>query len=419
MLVSIAVENWRCFRDRQELSMETVGQVADEFAFDTGTKQYPRLNRVSALYGPNGSGKTYFVHALAFLKAVLTEVEIGRGVTETVPFLFDVNTPREPTTFEIVFIEDEVVYEYGFSVDSQRVYEEWLSVCPPNGRAQRWLYRKFDSSANDYEWKFSRLFRGDRKTWSNATRPDALFVPTAVRLNSESLQPISKWFNRLLLISDLGIPLDLATSILDRMELADDLISFLNNAGITVESIVQRERPMPIYLAQLLSLGTNGKNTLSDNDIVEISMPFFGHRITGSDHLAYIDISQESKGTRQMYSLALSWLLGLNDNLVMVVDELDRSLHPHLVQFLFKYINRTGRDGKQRTQLLATVHDATLLLDVLDRNQVWLTQKMKDQSAKITPLSDYKPRKNESLMRGYLAGRYNGIPNALEPETLD
>ncbi len=68
---------------------------------------------------------------------------------------------------------------------------------------------------------------------------------------------------------------------------------------------------------------------------------------------------------------------------------------------------------------MATVHDATLLREELDRGQVWLTEKDRQtEAASLTPLSEYRPRKDEALMRGYLGGRYGGVPVVVSPEAL-
>ena len=124
MFVSFAVENWECFRERQEFSMETVGRVSEDFAFETASRRYPRLNRVAAIYGPNGSGKSRFVSAVAFMRnAVLNsarESQAGDQIA-VAPFRLDRSTVESPSCLEITFMQDETVYEFGFCVDTSRV----------------------------------------------------------------------------------------------------------------------------------------------------------------------------------------------------------------------------------------------------------------------------------------------------------
>ena len=136
MLVAFAITNYTCFRDRQELSMEATVRAPrdDAYAFSTGIRRFPRLNRVSAIYGPNGSGKSRFIEALDFVR----DFVIGSASTSQtgdqirhLPFLFSSEARVRPTTFEISFIQDGTVYEYGFAIDRQRVHEEWLLAWPP------------------------------------------------------------------------------------------------------------------------------------------------------------------------------------------------------------------------------------------------------------------------------------------------
>lgn len=99
---------------------------------------------------------------------------------------------------------------------------------------------------------------------------------------------------------------------------------------------------------------------------------------------------------------------------VLVVDELERSLHPLLANFLVQQFQGADTNPKH-AQLIFTTHDTNLLGTsdgdpVLSREQVWLTEKAKDGGTVVYPLADYKPRKSENLERGYLQGRYGAIP---------
>ena len=139
----------------------------------------------------------------------------------------------------------------------------------------------------------------------------------------------------------------------------------------------------------------------------------------GDDELAYLEFKEQSDGTQRVYSFAGPWLDIVDRSRVVVVDELDRSLHPHLVQFLIRFINRSWAASPNKAQLVATVHDTLPLEDALDRTQIWFTEKGLDQAATLTPLSAYRPRKHESLRRGYLGGRYGAIPNVAEFEVIE
>ena len=414
MLVSFAVENWTCFRDRQEFSMETVGRVEDQFAFDTGVSRYPRLNRVATIYGPNGSGKSRFVEALAFMRDFViesaSETQAG-DPTDVEPFRFDSQSLAKPTRFEISFIQKGFVYEYGFAVDHEKVWDEWLFARPPGGRIQRWFERNFNPSSGEYEWIFGPSFQGARKMWRTATRPNALYVSTANQLNSQSLYPVMEWFQNFWIARPNEIFSTFTSEFLmNEKNGRARVIDFLQKADIQVSDIRMQvkdpslETPIPFV-------------TLGDMEYMHsqrFPKPEFGLSAENSDDLIYLDFDEQSDGTRRIYTFAGFWLDVIDRERVMVIDELDRSLHPHLARFLIQFINRSN---KAQAQLIATTHNATLLQDqdVLDRNQVWFMEKGANQAASLVPLSDYHPRKKESLLRGYLGGRYGAIPNVSDP----
>lgn len=422
MLVSFAVENWTCFRDRQEFSMETIGRVPDEFAFNTGVSRYPRLNRVAAVFGPNGSGKSSFVDALKFMQRFVVDsaknTQAGEFI-EVQPFFFDIRSIAKPTSMEIVFIEDGVGYEFGFSADTERIWREWVFVRPPGGRVQRWYSRAWDSESEEYDWAFGSSLRGSREMWRRATRPDALYVSTAVQLNSESLLPIVNWFQKLAIIGTNGLaPNFTMIQLQQHQAFRGRLIEFMNQADIAMADIRVREEEIDLEaLARNLPPGLMDR--IRDADNPKALVPEFGLPQKGTGAVFYLDLDQQSDGTQRLFSFAGPWLDIVDKRRVVVVDELDRSLHPHLVRFLIQYINRPGREAERGAQLIATVHETTLLEDALDRNQVWLSEKDADQAAALTALSEYKPRKNESLVRGYLGGRYGAIPNIAEAESID
>ena len=153
-------------------------------------------------------------------------------------------------------------------------------------------------------------------------------------------------------------------------------------------------------------LSRDGTSTI---ELVDIG---FEHSPSQSGGRHRIGFDDESDGTRRLFAFASPWLDILDNNLIVVIDELDRSLHPLLVAYLLQRINSEGAPGEaRRAQFVATLHDVTLLRDALDRSQIWFTDKdRKSEAASLAPLSDFRPRPREALVRGYLGGRYGGVP---------
>lgn len=419
MLISFAVTNYACFKDRQQLTLAPPRKTDDdEFSFDTGVGRIPRLHRAAALYGANASGKSRLIQALAFVDSFVVGSSKRRQTGEPIPyepFRFSADTRSSRTTFEISFVEAGSVYEYGFSLDSERIHEEWLYQWPAGGRQRMLLDREYDPAAGEESWNFGASVRGEKRAWQASTRPDTLLVSTAAQLNSEVFRPVVEWFQqRLRVVSAGGFVPAVTIAMIDGDERATErVLRMLRDADIAVSSLRThkesvrvddlRPSPPPEILKEFKDAG---HTTL---DLWEVDL---GHRPEGCAETHFLDIDEESDGTQRLFALAGPWLDVLDNDLVVVVDELDSSMHAHLTAALVRQINSAPLDGaNRRAQLVATLHDTAPMKGALDRDQIWFAEKdPTTEASSLTPLSAFKPRRRESLEQGYLGGRYGGVP---------
>ena len=103
--------------------------------------------------------------------------------------------------------------------------------------------------------------------------------------------------------------------------------------------------------------------------------------------------------------------IAIKNNGVLLIDELDKSLHPFLVEYIVNIFNDSDIN-KTNAQLIFNTHDTNLLdLNVLRRDQIWLTEKnYENGSSELYSLGDFSLRNKENIERGYLLGRYGGVP---------
>src|SRR3990172_3579184 len=203
MLVEFSAANFRSINEVQKLTLvagagkEHLGQNT----FDSSLTGFPRLLRSAVIYGPNAAGKTNLLRALQFMQQLVITSATFQEATRVAhsPFRLSRKTTASPSEFEVVFVNEGVRYEYGFSVDADRVHKEWL-IAYPHGRPQNWFERTYYEKKRDYEWQFSAKLRGSPRVWRDATRANALFLSTATQLNSEQLRPIFQWFQKKLVI---------------------------------------------------------------------------------------------------------------------------------------------------------------------------------------------------------------------------
>ena len=321
------------------------------------------------------------------------------------PFRLDDNNKLLPTEFEITYLRDDVRYQYGFSVTPERITGEWLIVYK-TAKPQTWFRRTYDPSTEQYTYLFGSGLQGQRQVWQESTRPNALFLSIATQLNSTQLKPVFDWISTSLVIFENGSAPWMTYTINHILSNPDNNIRDLMLAADIAIADIKIDKKKGFTQSFKLDFAT-GKvdNARVENDF---QMPLFHHVTTkGSADFEFMD---ESEGTQKLFSLAGPLFEIFKDGRVLFVDELDRSLHTLLVKQLVGMfhdpsINTGG------AQLIFTTHDTALLdADLLRRDQIWFTEKNVDQASELYPLTDFSARKNEAFEKGYLAGRYGGIP---------
>jgi AAA15 family ATPase/GTPase len=414
MLIELSVKNFRSFQERMTLNVLKTAVKGPENYFLPHNFETELLTSV-AIYGANASGKSNLLNAIRSMeKIVLHSANKEESLQEDIsPFLFNKKTATEPSEFEVIFIaKDNIRYQYGFSATRKKIHEEWL-YSYPEGKPRKLFDRRIDLKSEHYEWQFSKSLKGEKKSWQEQTRSDALFLSTAVRLNSEQLKPVYDWFKTTVKFIYSDMPMHEFTSkkcsnpeikqqILNYIKVADLGIGDLN---ITFEKVVPENLPasMPKELKAFISEHLK-------NDSIEMADIETIHHLADGSSIA-LDFEEESKGTKQYFDILGPWLHVLNKGDVLFADELNSHLHPLLFKFLVE-IFHNPKINKKGAQLIFTTHDTSILnRGVFRRDQIWFTEKNKDHATNLYSLSDFHPREEENLEKNYLSGKYGGVPN--------
>lgn len=420
MLIEFSVANFRSILDKQTLSMAagTSREVQGKYSFASGHRAVPNVLRAAGIFGPNASGKSSIVRALGFMRDFVIDSAINSQQGEEIDvssFLFDSNSIDEPSEFEIVFISEGTRYQYGFRVDRERVWEEWLFAVPNNGRTQRWFHRLYDVDIGETEWYINQSIKGEKEIWKKSTRDNALFLSSAVQLRAEVFQDVFSWFRKRLRVITSGQRLsEFHTGVrCKNQETKEKILRFLNFADMHIVDIAAKEHE---WSEDMIPGNVPGdirsaiSRQMAGSKLLEISV---GHK-NDRGEIVYLDFAEESDGTQALFSLTGPWLDVLENGWIVVVDELSNSLHPYAFQYMVNLFHDTNVNSLNG-QLIFTSHDTTIMSGrQLHHDQIFLIERDNRQATRITPLSDFKVRQNEAIQKGYLGGRYGALPNIRE-----
>lgn len=411
MLLEFRVCNYRSIRDEQVLNLVASysdTDLAETHLASTGLKSLPSTVRSAVVYGPNASGKSTLLFALNYMRAVVAEsatvVQPGQAYNVQ-PFKLDEKFAKEPTEFELTFLLGGVRHQYAFAMTPQRIVSESLLVYRTSKPTQ-WFSRRLTDDGETYEYEFSTYLTGPRKLWQESTRSNALFLSTAAQLNSELLSPVFRWIveNIIFLPTGAIVNHDFTTALLATDEGRATIRDFLAAADISIADIqaVPRKGIRNEFVLHAGGLAH------SSHEESEFLVPIFQHSTPKGN--AKFELHEESEGTQRLYGLVAPVVDVLKEGRILIVDELDCSLHTLLVRRLISMFHSPVLN-KKGAQLIFSTHGTSLLDHTLfRRDQIWFTEKDSDQATRLYPLSDFSPRKHEAWERGYLNGRYGAVP---------
>ncbi|MBL4883092.1 MAG: ATP/GTP-binding protein [Planctomycetaceae bacterium] len=431
MLINFTVENFRSFGAEQTLNL--VANKSDKAhpghsapIADTDQK----VLRTALIYGANASGKSNLVKAMDFARdMILTGVPPNRKISRE-QFRFAENRDQ-PSGFEFRFQVENQIFVYGFTVTSEEVLEEWLSATNEKGKE----IGVFDRTGK--EISFGDLNKvGESGDFSLdvlkaleqlGTRQNQLLLNKIVDLDSdrrgELLGKVVWWFDDCLSIIE---PESRFSRLLERLDEDSDFCDFVSeflssvSTGITSLRIDQtpidsdklpKEMINDLQSEDVVSISLSSSMSLSidpDDSTKVIRRNLAStHSVDGTDYS--LPFREESDGTQQLLHLLPALYYLKNQKRVFVIDEIDRSLHPLLSHAFLKFFLESCPGSEQ--QLIMTTHEAHLLdTDLLRRDEIWFTEKDDSQQTHLHSLSDMSVRKDLRLEKGYLQGRFGGIP---------
>lgn len=415
MLLEFSVGNYLSFKTKTTLSLAatSIKEHVDTNIFSTERLD---LLKGAVIYGANASGKSNFIKAMSTMRRLVLQSfeQSSTYELDIVPFLLNTDTEQSASFFETVFIIDNIRYRYGFEVDDKQVHAEWLFEAPKN--ADKPLFIREEDGIE--------VMKGfpEGKDLEERTRENALFLAVADQFNGKIAKKIMQWFNNFITISGLSHEgyKGVTFGMLKNKQTSTALLDFYKKLDLGFDDISISKKPfdgkelpkdMPESLVKQLVTDLEGAFKI---DIKTIHKKYDA-KGKAIGQVEFDMRSQESSGTNKLFNISGPVFDVLNDGGVLVVDELDASLHPLLTLAVTKLFN--SKDfNRNNAQLIFATHDTNLLYyGNYRRDQIYFIEKDQYGVSDMYSLVEYKEqgktiRKDRSFEKDYIEGRYGAIP---------
>jgi AAA15 family ATPase/GTPase len=395
MLSQFTVKNYKSFRDEMTLDMQAaaISEHADRVIKSEKKEEFLP---VSAIYGPNGGGKSNVLQALNTLEAKVLRPLYATGADsdgrsrikslEVEPFAFDDECKRRATEFEVFFQTDKAEYRYILNTLKDKVVYESLDMM------------KLATNRK------TAIFTRDG---SQVALGDALGKIKVSDDISETLP----------LLSYLAITYRKNTIIGDCIKWFEEGIEFLNYGNPTQElrlAIANSESFKPLILNMIREMDLDIEDfrvEKRENGDIQV---FTRHSVEGNNY--ELNLTEESSGTRKLFGLLPFIADSITKGTTLVIDELDAKIHPVLLKHIIMLYNdfSVNRHG---AQLIFTSHDlSTMNSEIFRRDEIWFVAKGKEQNSKLYSLVEFKTsdgssvRKDAKFDKQYLEGKYGADP---------
>ncbi len=420
MLIQFSVGNFLSFKEKVNFSMlaSNIKEHKDSNVFLVNDKI--RLLKSAGIYGANASGKTNLIKAMSFAKRFLLNSAKDTQANERINisnFKLSSETENKPSFFEFIFIWNNFEYRYGFELDQNQVYKEWLFRIDLAGKVMR---ESELFSRDNKDVKVGTSFREGNKS-KKQFRNNALFLSHVAKDGGDISAEILKWFSTFNVISGLQDIHEKFT--IDKMQDVDfkkNILEFLKNIDSDIEDLVinvkkkddlLKDNAVPEQIKKIILEAANNSGN-KDFEMINITSQHKkfdeNGNFLGMENFDFE--SSESEGTKKAFGISGPILDTLLKGKTLIVDEMDARLHPLLTKYIISLFNSS--DNKN-AQLIFATHDTNLLdKRFFRRDQIWFTEKNKFKSSDLYSLLDYKekPRNDASYEKDYVMGKYGAIP---------
>lgn len=411
MLIDIKLANFKSIKSKQTFSMIASNKVS-ELSDNVFTIKKRKFLKSAILYGANGSGKSNLIYAFNTIHNLVNysaNNKIGEPLIYYLPHLLDSNSQEQPCEVEIRFLgKNDLEYNYFLSFNQNKVIEETLNFYP--GKNPALLFERKDGQKIKYGSALKQnLSRIENSLYDNqlflskvgSEKVEALIQPYTFLTRHISVHNMHDTTYDNLLVQALSRTLTqpnkshIKHNITQLMKVADIGIRDMLFENFSEEKLLPESNNESRRVGKDVEINTIHKKYKNEEEAGEIQFP----------------IQLESTGTNKLLSVGLFLLEALDDGDVIIIDELDKSLHPFITKLLIQIIN-SRKTNPKNAQLIFASHDVSLLNNKLfRRDQIHFAEKTIKGESCYYQLSDVAGvRQSVSYEKYYMNGLFGGVP---------
>ena len=418
MLVELRVSNFRSFKNEVVFSMEPSSKNGEKDNLEkTGFSKVPYIYKTSGIFGANASGKTNILTAFEYLQYLIDKGGTTK-IEDKLPsdsYLFSQDYDKKPTCLKVIFLKNFKLYEYEICLLNGIVVKEnafFSDFSDQGSKRQNCIFLREKKENGEYDFYLSK---GIKKSWSDELLPQRVFLSDMInnrKTDRKELHDIYDFFQKDIFIvkNKNEFFLSILHKIADDAECRKEFVEFTKNADLGLEDIAVKAPSMKEFLEKMnITNVDEGKEGLF-NKIRPIEAMTL-HKTEEKKTKRVPFFKTESEGTKMYLAISEPVLNAIKNGKVLLIDELDESLHPYLVRNLVNLFN----NNENGAQLIFTSH-AHYLMDgeALTRDQIWLASKENGFYTDLYSLSDFSDRKRIDFYKAYMNGVYGAVPNVLE-----
>jgi AAA15 family ATPase/GTPase len=352
------------------------------------------------IYGANASGKSNVIKAIRFCHSLVMQSHLHNENTvyNFQPFKFN-NFENKPSSYSIRFVMKGIEYVYTFSLTRNKVLSESLHFYP-KGRIKEIFSRDERKGKTKKEkYSFGDQIKRPLDVAEN-TSEKSLFISRASQMDREIAKEVFTYFFRSFILEYLLFGVSAIENLSSKHK--EQLVEALKiaDSDIVDVKIKTLKRPGKNFNADLSTL------TMTVEDVVQNALEIKTYH-RHAPGVAFDFLREESQGTIKLFFIMLTILDVIKNNKVLLIDEIEDSLHPKIIEYIFNLF-KAGKSA----QLICTTHNTRYLdLKKFRKDQIYFTNKKSDGSTDLYSLYDYSDfRDTMDLEKAYLQGRFDAIP---------